>query len=631
MGIHIPATIKASFVELGWEDPPSRQRWWILLRWVLVGVIVLATVVGNRLINLHIPAFKVLPLCAIAFLLNLFLHHRFHMNKRVSSLDSRSINRFTCFQVAIDWVLISVIFHYTGGVASLLLFYFLFHVILSGLLLDRRTSILYITLIAFTINTIAILELRGHLPHVYQASFMSRDAQDNPFFVLLLLFFFTTVLYISILFVGSFLKGLRERILQLTELRQRLEQANQQLALLNQVARDTTSTFGLDRRLSFICHCIMDIMGVKGTAIRLLDERTNRLELATACGLSQAYVNKGPVEADKSLARALEGEPHLVLDASTDPAVQYPEEARKEGIVSMLALPLRGRRKVIGTLRLYTGEKRSFSENELDFVSALASQGAVSIENAKIYDALERQDRAKSDFIMMMTHELKAPLMAIQGLLEVMIKGYVGALTEKQRELAQRIYRRIDSLMEVSTGLLDIYQWESRKPDAAWTPQSMREQIQRTADLFRASAEEKGVRIELALPEGDPTVIGTEEDMERILNNLITNAIKYTPRGGVISLALSATDGEIILSVRDTGIGIGPEDIPKIFDDFFRTKEAKRIDPYGRGMGMPFVKRIVENVGGTITVKSEKGKGTEFIITFPRAPKTPSVASSSIT
>ena len=137
----------------------------------------------------------------------------------------------------------------------------------------------------------------------------------------------------------------------------------------------------------------------------------------------------------------MKGAPHFVLDASTDPGIQYPEEARREGLVSVLSLPLKGKIKVIGTLRLYTGERRSFTRDEIDFLSALAAQGAISLENARNYDALEEQDEAKSDFIMMMTHELKAPMMAVQGLLEVMQKGYVGVLTEKQKELIGRIYR----------------------------------------------------------------------------------------------------------------------------------------------------------------------------------------------
>jgi len=398
----------------------------------------------------------------------------------------------------------------------------------------------------------------------------------------------------------------------------KLEISLQQLRLLNQVAKDITSTVGLHPRLRFICQSIIDIMGVKGVTIRLLHEKTNRLELACACGLSKTYINKGPVYADKSLAKALEGEPQFVLDASTDPRLQYPEEARKEGLVSVLSLPLKGREKVIGTLRLYTGERRSFIQDEIDFLLALAGQGAISIENARAYDTLEKQGEAKNDFIIMMTHELKGPLMAIQGLLEVMLKGYVGNLTKRQEELMKRMYGRIESVMEVSAGLLDIYEWQSRTTDIKWVPLSVNEQIQRAVDQFRVSAEEKGISIDVALPEKDLTLMGTEDEMEKVLNNIIINAIKYTPRGGKITLSPSASQDQVSISVKDTGVGIDSKDIAKIFDQFFRSDEAKGIDPYGRGLGLPFVKKIVESLGGTIAVESNKGDGTEFTLTFPK-------------
>lgn len=622
----VPQRIEALSYEIVWEGPLSKERCWILLRWGLLGLVILATLIGNRLIHLDIPELKVLPLCAIVVLLNTLFHYWFFVRKRrVSIQDSHLVHVFTYFQCAVDWVFISLIFHYTGGVASPLLFYFLFHVILTGVLLERRACLLHVSLIALTITAIALFELTGYLPHMHGSSFISRHVQDNPFFVLMLLFFFNTVLYVTISIVLLLLRRVRERIREFIKLKEKLEQANQQLGLLNQLAKDTTSTLGLYPRLNLVCHSIMKMMSLKGATIRLLDERTNLLELASACGLSDAYINKGPVNADKSLAKALGGETHFVLDASIDPAVQYPEEARKEGIVSMLSFPLIGREKVIGTLRLYSGKRRSFSQNELDFIGALCSQGAISIENAKIYDTQKKQDEAKSEFIMMMTHELKGPLMAIQGLLEVMLKGYTGTLTEKQQELIRRMYRRIESVMEVSKELLDIYQWQSRRPDVKWVPLSIKEQIQRAVDLFKTNAHERELSINIKFPDEDLTLMGTEEDMEKILNNLITNAIKYTPVGGSISLGLSASDDQVILSVKDTGIGVDAEDIPKIFDEFFRTKKAKEMDPYGRGMGLSFVKKVVETLGGTISVKSDKGKGTEFVLTFSKMQEAKSI------
>ncbi len=615
-----PQKLRALFGQMGWEGPFSKQKWWVLLRWVLIGVVILTTLIAYGLIHLAIPARIGLFLCLIILLINTFFHYFFFiLHKGTPVFDPKAYNRFTLAQFALDWIFITLILHFTGGVASPLLFYSLIHVILSGVLLEKRAFLSYVTLIALSVNVMALFELKGYVPHVYTVSFISRNVQDNLFFVLLLLFFCNTALYVSGCFVTWFFKQHKERILTLTDLQEKLEHTNRQLGMLNQVARDTNLTLGLYPRLDFICQSMVGILGLKGAAIRLLDEKSNLLEMVSGCGLSDEYMNKGPVDADKSLARALEGEPHFVLDATTDQAVQYPEAAIREGIVSMLAVPLKGREKVIGTMRLYTSEKRTFNRDELDFIDALAGQGAISIENAQGYDILVRQDKAKSEFIYMMTHELKGPFMAIQSLLEVMLKGYVGTLEEKQKELIERIYKRIDSVMEVSTGLLDIYQWQSQRPRAILIPLSCKNQVEKVIDLFKTSAEEKGLTFNIEMPEEDPIIMATESEMEKILNNLITNAIKYTPSGGSITLTMNVSKDRVFLGVKDTGIGIASEDIDRLFEDFFRTQEAKKIDPYGRGIGLPLVKKVMEFLGGDIQVASRKGEGTAFNLSFPRA------------
>ena len=620
MGNPVPKGIGAISQELGSEEPHSKQIWWLILRWLLVGVASLTTFIGNQLIHLTIPTVEVVSLCIIAALFNLFLHFYFFIIKRRgAALSSRRYAWITFFQFAVDVLLVALLFHYTGGIASPLLIYLLFHVVLSGVLLERWACLLYATSIAITVICLCLLELWGPIPHVYSSQLVSQGMQSDPLFVVAALLLFIAALYISTGFLTLFIKRLREKIVLSLAAQLRLEQDNQELRLINQITKGIISSFGLNERLDFICQTIKDIMGLKGVAIGLLDERTNRLEVACARGLSEAYINKGPVDADKSLAKALEGEPHFVLDAATDPAVQYPEAARKEGIVSMLAFPLKGREKVIGTIRLYSDTKRYFSHYEQNLLWALSSQAAISIENAKIYDSLERQDKAKSEFIMLMTHELKAPLMAIQGLLEVMLKGYTGRLTEKQQELINRVNKRIDSVMEVSTGLLDIYEWQSRRPDVKSVPLSLKEQIQRAVEMFKASAERKGLVLTVSLPDEDLIVRGSEDEIEKILNNLITNAIKYTPEKGSIFLELSGSERQVILKVRDTGIGIAEEDLAHLFDQSFRTREAKEIDPYGKGLGLHFIKKVVETLGGTIGVESEKGKGTEFILAFPKA------------
>ncbi|MCX8011592.1 MAG: hypothetical protein N3A64_00340, partial [Desulfobacterota bacterium] len=333
--------IKAFFYERGREEPLSKVGWWILLRWVLVGVTGIATLTGNLLLGLNFPLFPIFFLGLTISLLNAILNYQLFLLKGSPSLDFKVVDRITYIQFGIDLIFIAGVFSYTGGIASPLLFYLLFHAILTGVMLERWACFFYVSLVAVVIFVLTWLEFFEIIPHFYNSSFIGKEFQKNPFFVVLLLFFFLMILFISSALVSTLLKRLRERINQLIELEEKLEHANQRLETLNKVAADTASTLGLTPRLDFICGSIRHLMGVKGVSIRLLDERTNRLELVSACGLSTEYIKKGPIDADKSLAQALRGEPHLVLNATSDSSVQYPEEAKKEGIVSMLSFPLR--------------------------------------------------------------------------------------------------------------------------------------------------------------------------------------------------------------------------------------------------------------------------------------------------
>lgn len=610
---------KAFFYALAGEDPVSKMRWGIYLRWMLLSVVVLTTVLDNRLLPAIVPKSWILSACLPLVLLNVFLQYKASIFSKAGVPELRVIARYASIQLVTDCIFLAILFYLTGGVASPLLLYFSVHVILSGIVLSKRSFLAYVGVVAATFTTLSLIGLTNWPLQRYPSPIVSRELQYNPLFVLQALFVLYAVFFVCAYFLAGLVTRFRKRLLELVNLGEQLDRAKKKLELLNEISKITSSTLGLKPRMDYICGSIRKLMAVKGVTLRLLDERTNRLELMSSCGLSEAYLNKGPVDADKSLARALRGQPHFVADISTDPSVQYPQEAIQEGLVSLLSFPLQGRQKVIGTLRLYTSEKREFDPQEMDFLSALAGQGAIYIENAKIYDTLKRQDEAKNDFIVLMTHELKGPLTAIHGFLDVMHRGYVGNLTDKQSELIERIQKRIDTVMGISAELLDIYQWQSKGPDTGVTPISLKKQIQKAVDLYSAAAQKAQLLLTVDLPPDDPTIMATEEDIEKILNNLITNAMKYTQAGGEITVKLSTTEGKADLRVKDNGIGIASDDIPKIFNEFFRTKKAKLIDPDGSGLGLPFVKRIAESLVGQIKVESEEGEGTEFILTFPRA------------
>lgn len=388
----------------------------------------------------------------------------------------------------------------------------------------------------------------------------------------------------------------------------------QRYKLLYNIAQKLNSNLAPHEVLRTIVETIRDAADAKGCSLMLLTPDRQQLLHTIASGLSDWYVRKGPVRVDAALAQALEGKPVMVLDASADPRVQYREQAKKEGIVSMLSVPLMRRGEVIGILRIYTSEARSFSDEEIDFFSALANLGAVALERAEL---LEEEKRQFLRFVSIAAHDLKAPLSAIQSFLSVMLGGFVGELNEKQRHMMERASQRITELLNLISNLLDIPRIEMGQLVQEMTEVSLAQIIDSFVEEGSSLANQKGIKFSVHVPQNLSTVYGSPSRLQQVITNLVNNAINYTTEGEVCVRAIE-TDNEILVEVTDTGCGILPEDLSKVFQDFFR---GSNVGPKGTGLGLSISRRIIEAHGGKIWVESpcvETGKGSKFCFTLPK-------------
>lgn len=159
---------------------------------------------------------------------------------------------------------------------------------------------------------------------------------------------------------------------------------------LLEVVKAVNSTLERQEVLDFLVSKVTQVMDLKASAIRLLDEKQRTLGLVASHGLSKKYLNKGPVDADKSISDAMEGKTISVYNVIEDPRAQYPKEAEEEGIASIVSVPMRIKGRIIGVMRLYTPEFREFSEEEINSAEVLAETGAIAIENAKMYERIKK-------------------------------------------------------------------------------------------------------------------------------------------------------------------------------------------------------------------------------------------------
>ncbi len=233
---------------------------------------------------------------------------------------------------------------------------------------------------------------------------------------------------------------------------------------------------------------------------------------------------------------------------------------------------------------------------------------------------LKELDKMKSEFIAMVAHELRAPIAAVEQQLTVILNRIAGELTEKQEKMLSRAKERTKGLLTLIKDLLDLSKIEAGRMVQYKEPLSLQDSIQHVVDLMKAEADHKGIDLQF-LPSPVMSLIHADPNsMEGIFTNLISNAIKYTPKGGKVEVTLSEEGGCVKAAVSDTGIGIRKEDLPRIFDKFYRVKTSETREIIGTGLGLFIVKSIVDAHLGSISIESEVGKGTTFTILLPKEP-----------
>jgi len=231
---------------------------------------------------------------------------------------------------------------------------------------------------------------------------------------------------------------------------------------------------------------------------------------------------------------------------------------------------------------------------------------------------LKELDKTKSEFIAMVAHELRAPIATVEQQLTAILNKTVGELTEKQEQLLSRAKERTRGLLALIKDLLDLSKIEAGKMVQYKEPLALHEVIQKVVDFMRIEAERKQIHLRFTPEPHTPLVCADRGSMEEVFTNLVSNAIKYTPEQGRISVTLSGEGDYVKVAVSDTGIGIQREDLPQVFDKFFRVKSPETRQIIGTGLGLYIVKRIVDAHLGSIAVESEAGKGTTFTVSFPK-------------
>lgn len=244
------------------------------------------------------------------------------------------------------------------------------------------------------------------------------------------------------------------------------------------------------------------------------------------------------------------------------------------------------------------------------------------IEAERKRDELQRLNEFKSNFMLMVAHELRSPVNAIQSLLKTLLTGLAGELNANQKEILTRIESRLEMLLELINDLLTL---ASAKSEIATEPLKkipLIPVLQRLEERFKPQAEQQGVTLLVEIPAQPVQVLATEEGLERMLSNLMSNAIKYTHTHGQVVVSTEIQEEQVGITVSDTGIGIPPEAIPNLGTEFFRAENVRRSRIIGTGLGLSIVKNYVQQFEGELIIQSELGKGSKFTVKLIKAERT---------
>jgi signal transduction histidine kinase len=237
-------------------------------------------------------------------------------------------------------------------------------------------------------------------------------------------------------------------------------------------------------------------------------------------------------------------------------------------------------------------------------------------ELRRLYTELEAASKHKSEFLANMSHELRTPLNAIIGFSQVLRDEMVGSVNEKQAEYLEDIISSGNHLLSLINDVLDLSKVEAGQVELQVHPFSLREALERGVVMVRERATEDGVRVEFAADPEVDVVDGDERRIKQVIFNLLSNAVKFTPAGGEVDVSATRVNGEVRVSVADTGPGVAPEDRDRIFEEFQQSETGVGLRE-GTGLGLALSKRFVELHGGRIWLESEPGRGSTFTFALP--------------
>jgi signal transduction histidine kinase len=403
------------------------------------------------------------------------------------------------------------------------------------------------------------------------------------------------------------------------------------MSALVDMAQQVTGNLKVESVMQTTVQIIQGLLGARASTIALLSPDKEELVIEAAAGINPKWVHQARMKLGEGVSgRAVsERRPVYIRDTRNQPDFLFFDKVLR----SLLAVPLISRDRVIGTITVDSDRVNAFSQSDIQLMTIAAAQVSVAIANARLYEEaedraaklavayreLQDSDRLKDELVQNVSHELRTPLTFVKGYVDLLLDGEMGLINPDQQHALQivgdktaEITRLIDDIMslqriEASNLLLETF--------------SMAGLVEEAISCHRLTADNHGIFLLWDGPGQPVTVTADRGRLNQVFDNLIGNAVKFSPNGGTIQVRLTEEEGYARVAITDQGIGVPPDKLDRIFERFYQVDGSARRRFGGTGIGLAIVKRIIDAHQGRIWVESEVNKGSTFYFTLPKVPQ----------
>lgn len=400
------------------------------------------------------------------------------------------------------------------------------------------------------------------------------------------------------------------------------------MSALVEMAKQVTGNLHLESVLQTTVQSLRSLLNARASTITMLSEDKQELMVKAADGIETAFTN-AHMKLDGSISGKVVREQVLVYtrDAHRDPQFLFFDVS----VRSLLAVPLIVRDEAIGTLTVDSNQPNAFSESDKQLMTIAAAQVSVAISNARLFEELEKRaaelavayeelkesDRLKDELVQNVSHELRTPLTFVKGYVDLLMDGDRGLLTAEQQEYLQIVADKTDDITRIIDDIITLQRIDAGNLQLEVV--SMSDMLATAVAGHSMVAEKKGLTV-YTPPSTEKGLVRIDRGrINQVLDNLIGNAIKFSPDGGTITVKFFETDDNVCIVVTDQGIGMSADKHQRIFERFYQIDGSSRRRFGGTGIGLAIVKRIIDAHQGKIWVESELNRGSSFFFTLPKA------------